>query len=393
MSKKSVLYIAIFSIGVLALISSLLHHYYMRGEVIQYGFHGKAGIYDKAGIIIGAIFIVIGLILFIFNKYKMCERKGIFSAKVNFFEALLVVILVTLSSGIAGVLYGYYNRASVAGRHGKWSIGIYISSSHEPFNFTGENVDNPVLTVDDVTDVQAILVADPFLVHESDAYYMFFEVWNADTDQGDIGLAISNDGFDWTYKRIVLDEYFVLAYPCVFKWNNEYYMIPETHQTRSVRLYKAKDFPYTWSFFKILLKGRDFVDNTIFYYNNMWWLFTETRNNDLLRLYYCETPLGPWTEHPESPIIEGDANIARPGGNVIVFDNRIVRYTQDDDPYYGNQVWAFEITTLTTKNYEERRIGSRPILKGFDNWNTRGMHTISACRVGGNRWIASVDGY
>ena len=29
----------------------------------------------------------------------------------------------------------------------------------------------------------------------------------------------------------------------VFKWKNEYYMIPETYQASSVRLYKAIDFP------------------------------------------------------------------------------------------------------------------------------------------------------
>lgn len=275
----------------------------------------------------------------------------------------------------------------------EWSIGIYISSSHEPFNFTGENVSNPVLTADDVTDVQAKFVADPFLIHDNDTYYMFFEVMNTNTGQGDIGLAISNDGLNWSYSQIVLDERFHLSYPCVFKWKNEYYMIPETSQTKSIRLYGANDFPYSWSLVKTLVKGRDFVDNTIFHYNNTWYLFTETGNDDVLCLYYSNTPLGLWTEHTKSPIIKGNANIARPGGNVVVFDNRIVRYAQDDNPHYGNQVWAFEITTLTTESYEEQRIGIRPILKGFDNWNTRGMHHISPCRVSNNRWIASVDGY
>jgi hypothetical protein len=145
---------------------------------------------------------------------------------------------------------------------------------------------------------------------------------------------------------------------------------------------------------KTLLEGKDFVDNTIFYYNNTRWLFTGTRNNTVLRLYYSDKLTGPWIEHPKSPIITGDANISRPGGNVVAFDtNRIVRYTQDDDPYYGNQVWAFEITALTKTSYEEHRVGRTPILKGVDNWNTRGMHHISPCLVSGNGWIASVDGY
>ncbi len=84
--------------------------------------------------------------------------------------------------------------------------------------------------------------------------------------------------------------------------------------------------------------------------------------------------MDPWTEHPESPIIIGDANIARPGGRVIILDHRIVRYTQDDDPTYGNQVRAFEITELTTTSYEEKEVPESPILEASGNgWNAEGM--------------------
>ena len=382
---KEGLVIVILTIGVFDL-CFFISYDFLNGQLTHYGF------YEKAGILFGAIFTVIGLIFFIFEKYRIYEKRGIFSIKVNFFEALLVVILVIISCSVGGLLYSYYEYTSEANVE-TWSIGIYIAQSHEPFNFTGENVDNPVLTSKDITDVQAKFVADPFIIYENDTYYMFFEVLNANTDQGDIGLAISNDGFNWSYDQIILDECFHLSYPCVFKWNNEYYMIPETYETKSVRLYKANEFPYSWLLVKTILKGKDFVDNTIFHYENMWWLFTETGNNNVLRLYYSDNPLGPWVEHSKSPIINGNANIARPGGNVIVFDNRIIRYAQDDDPYYGNQVWAFEITTLTTKSYEEYKIGINPILKGFDNWNTRGMHQISPCQISDNKWIASVDGF
>jgi len=381
MNKKEDLYIVISSIGVLVLAWSLLHDY-LKGNVINYG------LYDKCGIIIGVTLTFLGLILFIRNL----------SIKVNIHKILLVVILVALLTGISGFSYGYYlseqDRQEEISKYDKWVIGIYKSSSSEPFNFTGYDVNNPVLTASDITDIPAAFVADPFLIHENNLYYMFFEVLNTDTDQGDIGLAISNDGFNWTYEQIILDEDFHLSYPCVFKWKNDYYMIPETYQAESVRLYKSNNFPYNWSFVKTLLEGRDFfVDSTIFHYNNTWWLFTETGSNNLLRFYYSDKPTGHWIEHPESPIINGDANISRPGGNVIVFDKqRIIRYTQDDDPYYGNQVWAFEITALTKTTYEEYRVGRTPILKGFDNWNTRGMHHISLCSVG-DGWIASIDGY
>ncbi|GAJ01293.1 unnamed protein product, partial [marine sediment metagenome] len=67
---------------------------------------------------------------------------------------------------------------------GEWSIGIYASSCSNPLSFSGENITNPVLTANDVSDVPANLVADPFLVHNNDAWFMFFEVLNETTKPG-----------------------------------------------------------------------------------------------------------------------------------------------------------------------------------------------------------------
>ena len=104
--------------------------------------------------------------------------------------------------------------------------------------------------------------------------------------------------------------------------------------------------------------------------------------------------MGPWTEHPESPVIEGDANIAGPRGRVLVFDGRIIRYAQDDQPTYGNQVRAFEITELTTTSYEEKEVSENPILEpSGTSWNARGMHHIDPHQIYRNQWIACVDGY
>jgi len=192
----------------------------------------------------------------------------------------------------------------------------------------------------------------------------------------------------------VLDEAFHLSYPYVFKWKDEYYMIPEAHQTGSVRLYRAVDFPLKWVFVRTLIYGSH-VDPSVFRYNGMWWMFTgaDPVANNVLRLYYAADLMGPWTEHPMSPVIDGDANIARPGGRVLVLDGRIIRYTQDDEPVYGNQVRAFEITELTTASYKERELPESPVLKpGGNRWNRDGMHSIDAHRIADDRWIAAVDG-
>jgi hypothetical protein len=115
-----------------------------------------------------------------------------------------------------------------------WSIGIYVGSS--PFDFApSEDASNPVLTRDNVSDVRAEFVADPFMVRGRSNWCMFFEVMNRETRKGEIGLAISPDAISWNYQRIVLAEPFHLSYPYVFEWNGDYYMMPETQGIAAVR--------------------------------------------------------------------------------------------------------------------------------------------------------------
>jgi hypothetical protein len=77
----------------------------------------------------------------------------------------------------------------------------------------------------------------------------------------------------------------------------------------------------------------------------------------------------------------------------VVFEGRLFRFAQDDAPAYGIQVWAFEITDLTTVSYHEQRVGPAPILgPGAAGWNDKGMHHVDPHWVGNDAWIACVDG-
>lgn len=274
-----------------------------------------------------------------------------------------------------------------------WSIGIYTGAS--PFKLSPEpRVSNPVLSRGDVSDVPAAFVADPFMVRVDGLWHMFFEVMNSRSDKGQIGLAVSANGLSWEYRQIVLDEPFHLSYPYVFEWKGEHYMIPETLEPRAVRLYKADSFPTSWRLVGTLIDG-EYADPSIFRFQDRWWLFacTTPYQHDTLRLYFADDLLGPWVEHPRSPIIERNDRIARPGGRVLVFDDRVVRFTQDCYPMYGSQVRAFEISPLSPIEYSEREALESPILKGSGNgWNRSAMHTVDLHPTRDGRWIACVDG-
>lgn len=306
----------------------------------------------------------------------------------------LLVLICLLFVFLVGVIVVAKRGIPFVSQREQWTIGIYRGNS--PFSFNNPlNRINPVLKAEHVTDVSAKFVADPFILKEGKTWYLFFEVYNNDTQQGDLAVATSNNSWIWHYQQIVIDEPFHLSYPYVFKWKDEYYLIPESFETNSIRLYKADDFPTKWSYEATLVEGRDFVDNSIAYFNNKWWLFASTTSNDTLYLYYADNLGGPWMEHPESPIVDGNNHIARPSGRVLVYQDRIYRYTMDVDPPFGtHQILALEITSITPTSYSEKLVQEDPILVASGSgWNGQAMHQLDPVQIGPNSWIAAVDGF
>jgi len=272
-----------------------------------------------------------------------------------------------------------------------WSIGVLAGSS--PFHLESpSDVNNPLITADMVTDIDASVVAHPFITRKSSKFYMFFTAKNKRTDQGEIALAESVDGFKWKYRQIVLDAPYHLAYPYVFWWKGQCYMIPEGVDERSVRLYRATDFPTEWSFERTLIQGEKFISASVVRYENLWWMFVGLQGNQTLRLYYAKELTGTWNEHPQSPIVTADKNIARPGGRPLVIEGSLYRLGQDCAPVYGRAVSAFKVTELDTTMYEEEAVQPPLVEATGSGWSAEGMHHVDACEVGWNRWIAAVDG-
>ena len=279
-------------------------------------------------------------------------------------------------------------------RREQWTIGIYRSDS--PFHFNAlQGWINPLFKAEDVTDVSARFVADPFLVKEGETWNLFFEVYNNDTKQGDLAVATSKNTWIWNYEKVVLDEPFHLSYPYVFKSEDEFYLIPESFEDNSIRLYKAEQFPTKWSYIQTLIEGRDYVDNSIVYHNGRWWLFSSVTSNDTLYLHYADELTGPWREHPQSPIVAGDVHKSRPSGRLLVYDGKLYRFTMDINPPVGtHQVMAYEVTEITPDRYSERLAQEAPVVMASGSgWNGQAMHQLDPVQVDSASWVAAVDGF
>jgi hypothetical protein len=270
-----------------------------------------------------------------------------------------------------------------------WSIGLYTGSS--PFHLI-EYKKNPIISASKIYNIPTYFIADPFFISHKKTHYVFFELLNAITGQGEIGVASSNDYVNWKFCKTVLREHFHLSYPLVFKWNNDYYMIPESMHANSIRIYRAVNFPYDWEYVSDILKNKPYRDSTIFHHDNIWWLFT-TFDDKTLYLYYTYNIISNnWQSHPMNPIKTG--RYARPGGRIIIYNNRIIRFCQDTYPEYGSRIVAVEISTISTINYKEKLLEPVPfITPSGKGWNKDRIHHIDCQQLNNGKWIALVDGY
>lgn len=271
----------------------------------------------------------------------------------------------------------------------RWSIGIYAGTTLTSLTPLA-GLSQPVLTPEWVTDARAGAVADPFLFQQEGQWYLFFEVWNCDSERGELAYATSPNLRDWQYGRRILCEPFHLSYPQVLCWEDRFYLIPETRQAGQVRLYEAMRFPRHWRCIATLLTG-PFADATILYHEGRWWLFAQ-RGLDELRLFCADRLQGPWQEHPSSPLWAGNRRRTRPGGRLVHAGGRLVRFAQDAWPEYGHCLRAFVVDRLDPWDYREHEMPGSPILEASRHgWNALAMHHIDAVAVAGG-WIAAVDG-
>lgn len=305
----------------------------------------------------------------------------------------LTIILILLASFAAdrlvfGSVYTNRLRASHWLRRELWSIGIVRGEN--PFHL---NVpEKPILRARDITDTAARMVADPFAVQENGEWFLFFEIDSVSTRQGEIGLATSSDSTNWVYRQIVLNEPFHLSYPYVFKWNDAYYMIPESHQANTIRLYRADPFPTHWTHIADLIQG-DYQDPSIVRYANRWWIFASTGRNENMEIFYADELTGPWHAHAKNPVIANDRTRARCGGRIREINGKLIRFAQDCLDRYGHQLLGFEMTALTPDEYAETPLAENPLLApDGSGWNARRMHQLDLYQTGTNHWIGFADG-
>jgi hypothetical protein len=306
--------------------------------------------------------------------------------------------------GVTGFLCGYFYRwrgvpfvtrkgIPFVGEDHQFAIGVCVGTSLTDLT-APRSVENPVLAPSMVTDVRCRALADPFLFRREGQWFLFMEVVNRTRRRGEIGYATSPDGRRWSYQAVVLREPFHLSYPFLFEHQGEIWMIPETGQDRSVRLYRAVAFPTQWRLETRLLEGQPYTDPSVVQHEGRWWMFVSRNACEDLLLYHADELTGPWRPHPRSPIVYAQPDRARCAGRPVHLDGSLIRFAQDCRGEYGRRVRAFRIDRLDPEGFHESELPESPVLgPSGHGWNAEGMHHIDLHVQTDGSCLAAVDGW
>ncbi|MHA1231164.1 MAG: glucosamine inositolphosphorylceramide transferase family protein [Candidatus Helarchaeota archaeon] len=219
--------------------------------------------------------------------------------------------------------------------------------------------------------------ADPFGISYGNDKIIFFEKFDYRTSKGIISILYNfnylNKSLDYNKVKEIIKNEFHISYPFILEYKNNFYCIPETHQSNNIELYKCINFPLEWIREKILIRNKSVLDPTLIYYNKKWWIFCSGNElpNSSLYIFYSDNLYGPWKEHVNNPV-KLDSRSSRPAGTPFLYKGKIIRPSQDCSSEYGKRIIFNRIDILNTNSFYETSI---KVLSIGGKW--KGLHTIS----------------
>jgi hypothetical protein len=204
-------------------------------------------------------------------------------------------------------------------------------------------------------------LADPVLFEHEGKTLLFMEQFERKRGKAVIVVAEVTDDGRVSPPATVLDRPYHLSYPCVFTWDAEIYMIPETSERKTVEVYRAVEFPNRWELVHEALRDVAAVDTTVHVDEGKLWIFMNQAMpgaslNDELFLYVADSPTGEWRPHPMNPIVS-DVRHARPAGAIVRERGALYRPAQNSVRTYGGSLSLRRIITLTEDDYAEESAG------------------------------------
>ena len=221
------------------------------------------------------------------------------------------------------------------------------------------------------------LWADPFPVVHDGRTFVFIEEQRFDEPFGHVSVMEVLPDRTRSTPRAVVERPYHLSYPFVFRWADQWYLLPESLEGGRLELLRATAFPYEWETDRILL-NEGVADATLALIDGQWWMFAAKwpapdLDCDELHLYRAASPLGPWTPHPRNPV-RSDVSRSRPAGRLVFHDGSWWRPVQDGAKRYGYAVRWHRIIRLDDDGLEEE---PGPVLRPLGRRGLLAVHTMN----------------
>lgn len=280
-----------------------------------------------------------------------------------------------------------------------WLIGFVRSRTFDEIPHSLS--DQPIFTARALSPWNGYGAADPFAIWVNGICYVFFEMLVRGQQNAVIAVASSNDLEHWQVEGIAIQEAYHLSYPFVFNYAGQIYMMPESKSQRRVDLYRAVDFPMRWEKVGPLIHGR-VMDASLVEHEGRFWLFAGWHSY-WMRLFYANSPLGPWKAHWQPIARLYSKRDVRPGGRPIKVGDSLIRFAQDNRKHYGHQLRAMQIVKMNRLWFREQAwVGSmnrtnEPFLSPKrDRWYSRCLHHLDVGFYNdqaNGHWLGFFDGY
>lgn len=217
--------------------------------------------------------------------------------------------------------------------------------------------------------------ADPFIIEEDGKVYIFAELFNVLKWKADVAYCIYEKG-KFSRWQTIISEAHHFSFPYIFKYNNEFYIMPETGKVNELSLYKAVEFPGKWQKVHILSQEGNFADSVfvdddriLTYYNKEKVLNIALllRKND--RFYLAE-----YKEDVNSDL--------RPAGKIFNMNGETIRPTQEGKRFYGEAIifnkLSFSSNNALPKEEPIFKLEAKDIsVSRKNNYKITGIHTYN----------------
>jgi hypothetical protein len=255
-------------------------------------------------------------------------------------------------------------------KHPSWHIHYTKGNWDDATFYNGKVIENRLNS----------FFADPFPIEINGEIYLFVEEYLIEEKKGVISVLKYQDS-NFIYLGVVLDLNYHISFPYIYQVGSDIFMIPEQSQSGFIAIYKAIDFPLKWTLVKKLIEDVDAADTTVFYYNNLYWLFSniDTTSSGIhsseIHIFYSDSLLSDsWIPHPQNSVQEITPFGKRNASQIFFKNDKLYRFGQiQGNSFYGKGLALFEVE-LNKHNYSEK------LIKDFTpNFSSRikGMHHIS----------------